>query len=202
MSKINFNIAEFRGSCFEVSRLSLPKKPEIVIAGRSNAGKSSIINTLLNRKNFARTGSAPGKTVSINFFEAGRAVYLTDLPGYGYARRSSEQRRSWGKLIEDYFDLGRDIRLCVLAVDIRHEPSADDMQMYEYLMSRGYLFCIAATKCDKLSKTQVISRTGELSEIFGIDVIPFSAVDRTGADRLRQIIEDVADPADNEEELI
>ena len=191
MGTVNFNKADFRGSFFDPAKLTLPLKPEIVIIGRSNVGKSSLINALLNRKNLARTGSSPGKTVSINYYDVADCLYLTDLPGYGYAKRSIEQRREWGRLIDGYFESGRDIRLCVLAVDIRHDPSSNDMTMYDYLMRCNYLFCVVATKADKLSKTQVFQQIKSLSEIFGVDVIPFSALNRMGVDKLRDIIQDV-----------
>ena len=195
---LNFQKAEFLDSCFDVKTIKLPTMPEIVFVGRSNVGKSSMINAVLGRKALARTSSTPGKTVSINFYGIDGKVLLTDLPGYGYAQRSKEQRKGWGSLIESYLSLKtRDIRLICMLTDARHEPTKDDLMMYDYLMSTEFLFCVAATKCDKLNKTE--NRRISLAERFGTEPIMFSAHTKSGVEQLRQIIEDVT-AAETEEE--
>ena len=197
---LNFQKAEFLDSCFDVKTIKLPTMPEIVFVGRSNVGKSSMINAVLGRKALARTSSTPGKTVSINFYGIDGKVLLTDLPGYGYAQRSKEQRKGWGSLIESYLSLKtRDIRLVCMLTDARHEPTKDDLMMYDYLMSTEFLFCVAATKCDKLNKTETENRRISLAERFGTEPIMFSAQTKSGVEQLRQIIEDVT-AAETEEE--
>lgn len=197
---LNFQKAEFLDSCFDVKTIKLPTIPEIVFVGRSNVGKSSMINAVLGRKALARTSSTPGKTVSINFYGIDGKVLLTDLPGYGYAQRSKEQRKGWGSLIESYLSLKtRDIRLICMLTDARHEPTKDDLMMYDYLMSTEFLFCVAATKCDKLNKTETENRRISLAERFGTEPIMFSAQTKSGVEQLRQIIEDVT-AAETEEE--
>lgn len=197
---LNFQKAEFLDSCFDVKTIKLPTMPEIVFVGRSNVGKSSMINAVLGRKALARTSSTPGKTVSINFYGIDGKVLLTDLPGYGYAQRSKEQRKGWGSLIESYLSLKtRDIRLICMLTDARHEPTKDDLMMYDYLMSTEFLFCVAATKCDKLNKTEAENRRISLAERFGTEPIMFSAQTKSGVEQLRQIIEDVT-AAETEEE--
>lgn len=197
---LNFQKAEFLDSCFDVKTIKLPTMPEIVFVGRSNVGKSSMINAVLGRKALARTSSTPGKTVSINFYGIDGKVLLTDLPGYGYAQRSKEQRKGWGSLIESYLSLKtRDIRLICMLTDARHEPTKDDLMMYDYLMSIEFLFCVAATKCDKLNKTETENRRISLAERFGTEPIMFSAQTKSGVEQLRQIIEDVT-AAETEEE--
>ena len=197
---LNFQKAEFLDSCFDVKTIKLPTMPEIVFVGRSNVGKSAMINAVLGRKALARTSSTPGKTVSINFYGIDGKVLLTDLPGYGYAQRSKEQRKGWGSLIESYLSLKtRDIRLICMLTDARHEPTKDDLMMYDYLMSTEFLFCVAATKCDKLNKTETENRRISLAERFGTEPIMFSAQTKSGVEQLRQIIEDVT-VAETEEE--
>ena len=197
---LKFQKAEFLDSCFDVKTIKLPTMPEIVFVGRSNVGKSSMINAVLGRKALARTSSTPGKTVSINFYGIDGKVLLTDLPGYGYAQRSKEQRKGWGSLIESYLSLKtRDIRLICMLTDARHEPTKDDLMMYDYLMSTEFLFCVAATKCDKLNKTETENRRISLAERFGTEPIMFSAQTKSGVEQLRQIIEDVT-AAETEEE--
>ena len=197
---LNFQKAEFLDSCFDVKTIKLPTMPEIVFVGRSNVGKSSMINAVLGRKALARTSSTPGKTVSINFYGIDGKVLLTELPGYGYAQRSKEQRKGWGSLIESYLSLKtRDIRLICMLTDARHEPTKDDLMMYDYLMSTEFLFCVAATKCDKLNKTETENRRISLAERFGTEPIMFSAQTKSGVEQLRQIIEDVT-AAETEEE--
>lgn len=195
--KINFQKAEFVTSWFGNSGLKLEKRPEVLFAGRSNVGKSSMINKIFNRKSLAKTSQKPGKTISVNFFDADGKAFIVDLPGYGYAERSKEQRQNWGSLIDKYFELDRDIRMIILLIDSRHEPTENDILMYDYLMSKEYLFCIAATKTDKLSKTQLKNNIESLSEKFGINVIPFSSMSGQGVDEIRAIIDDVCQKEDS-----
>ena len=199
--KINYHNAEFVTSWFgKKNKLALEKRPEIVFVGSSKVGKSSMINKILNRKALAKTSSKPGKTISINFFDIDKKIFLVDLPGYGFADRSKEQRRDWGSLIDEYFLLDRDIRMIFMLVDIRHEPTENDKLMYEYLMSKQTLFAVAATKADKLSKKQAAEQTERFSSLFGVSVIPFSSETGEGVDAVRQIIEDVTENEETAEE--
>ena len=162
--------------------------PQIAFAGRSNVGKSSVINRLLNRKNFARVGAAPGKTIHINYFKIDGAFYLVDLPGYGYAKVSKSERDRWGKLMETYFAHPELMTMGVMIVDSRHKPTADDCTMAQWYREAGCPFVVVANKLDKLKKSQVepnlqvIRETLELGE--GDVVIPFSAEKGTGRQEL------------------
>lgn len=189
---VNFNNAAFVTSYFDAKKIDRPKKPEIVLVGRSNVGKSSLINKLLNRKSLARVSSTPGKTISVNYYDIDSKLDLVDLPGYGFAKRPKTEKAAWGKLTDGYFSAGRDIRLILLLVDMRHPPSKDDETMFEWLMQSEILFTVVATKADKLNKTEAKKNLQALSERFGIDVIPFSALTGEGCDTLREIITDLA----------
>ena len=162
--------------------------PQVAFAGRSNVGKSSAINRLLNRKNFARVGAVPGKTVHINYFRIDDAFYLVDLPGYGYAQVSKGERDRWGKLMEDYFARPELLTLGVMIVDARHKPTADDRTMARWFRDTGRPLVVAANKLDKLKKSEIIPNlqlirdTLELGE--GDPVIPFSAEKGTGREEL------------------
>lgn len=191
--KLNYAKAEFISSYFDTNGLPPEKRPEVVFVGRSNVGKSSMINKLVNRKNLAFTSSKPGKTAAINYFSVDGKIYIVDLPGYGFAQRSKTERRGWGSLIETYFGLGRDIRLVVLLTDIRHGPTEDDKLMYDYLVSKGVPFCVAATKSDKISKTAAAEMTREISELFDVNAFAFSSETGEGTDTLKEIIESVTD---------
>ena len=193
----NYNKADFLCSYFDARELPLEKKPEVVFVGRSNAGKSSMINKLVNRKKFAYTSSKPGKTAAINYFSIDNSIYIVDLPGYGFAQRSKTERRGWGSLIETYFSLGRDMRLVVLLIDIRHGPTEDDVMMYEYLMWKTVPFCVAATKSDKVSKTAAKEMVESISEQFGVNAFAFSSENGEGVDTLKAIIEDLTEAKDD-----
>ena len=162
--------------------------PQVAFAGRSNVGKSSAINRLLNRKNFARVGAVPGKTVHINYFRIDDAFYLVDLPGYGYAQVSKGERDRWGKLMEDYFARPELLTLGVMIVDARHKPTADDRTMARWFRDTGRPLVVAANKLDKLKKSEIVPNlqlirdTLELGE--GDPVIPFSAEKGTGREEL------------------
>ena len=166
--------------------------PQVAFAGRSNVGKSSVINRLLNRKNFARVGAAPGKTTQINYFKIDNAFYLVDLPGYGYARVSKGERDRWGRLMEGYFADPELMTLGVMIVDARHKPTADDCTMAQWYRGAGCPFLVVANKLDKLKKSEVegnLQRIRETLELGEEDmVIPFSAEKGTGRDELLRAI--------------
>ncbi len=167
-------------------------RPGIVFAGRSNVGKSSVINCLLQRKNFARVGSTPGKTVQVNYFNVD-GVYFIDLPGYGYARVSGDERRRWGELMEDFFSEPERIALGVLIVDIRHDPTADDVTMAEYFKNAGRPFVVAANKLDKLNKSQIAPNLLRVRQVLSLSddvtLIPISCVKSVGRGELLAAIE-------------
>ena len=179
--------------CGITSRLPENTLPEIAFAGKSNVGKSSLINGLMNRKSLARTSAQPGKTQTINFYNVNDAFYLVDLPGYGYARVSEEVRAKWGKMVERYLKQSRQLRAVFLLIDIRHEPSANDRQMYDWILSQGYHPIIIATKLDKLNRSQVpaaVKRVREgLKAEKGTVVLPFSALTKQGREEIYEVIE-------------
>ena len=184
---INFNKAEFVLSAVKPSAFLRDGRPQVTFAGRSNVGKSSVINRLLNRKNFARVGATPGKTTQINYFRIDDKIYFTDLPGYGYAKVSKDERDRWGRLMESYFAEEDLITLGVLIVDARHKPTADDVTMCDYFKSTGCPM-VVANKLDKLKKSEIepnlalIRQTLSLAET--VLLIPFSAEKGTGKTEL------------------
>lgn len=183
--------AAFEAAAGLSSQLPSSTMPEIVFSGRSNVGKSSLINRLTGRKSLARTSATPGKTATINFYHLDGAR-LVDLPGYGYARVSDSERRRWSELIEGYFNDDRDVRLVVQLLDIRHTPSKDDYQMLEYMVEREIPFIAVLTKADKLNKTERAQRLAafeeELADYEGIFTLPFSSSNGEGAEELREIL--------------
>lgn len=183
--------ATFESAAGLSAQLPSSSVPEIVFSGRSNVGKSSLINRLTGRKSLARTSATPGKTATINFYRLDGAR-LVDLPGYGYARVSDSERRRWSELIEGYFNDERDVRLVVQLLDIRHTPSKDDFQMLEYMVEREIPFIAVLTKADKLNKTERAQRLAafeqELADYEGIFTLPFSSSNGEGADKLREIL--------------
>lgn len=189
---MNFNIIEFEKSFGTSKQLPPSDKPEIVFAGKSNVGKSSLINKLFNRKSIARVSSTPGKTITVNFFK-GDGVYFVDLPGYGYAKRNKSELDRWSELMEGYFGSGRNIPLVIELLDMRHKPTADDYTMLDFLKNSGLHFVIALTKCDKLNKTETENRRTELKEElkdYGeVTKIEFSSVSGKGVEELRKQIE-------------
>ena len=174
------------------AQLKASEMPEIAFAGRSNVGKSSLLNKLLNRKNLARVSSVPGKTATINFFK-GDGVRFVDLPGYGYAKVSRDEKARWGTLMEHYFGSGRDIRLVVQLTDMRHPITADDRDMLDFLTYHHIPFAVVMTKADKLNKTETAKRMeeiqAELAPYAPQAVIPFSALKGTGVPELKRVIE-------------
>ena len=187
MAKLNLNRAEFVKSAADSSQFINSPMNAVVFAGKSNVGKSSVINRLLNRKNFARVGAEPGKTVHVNYFIIDDKMYFIDLPGYGYAKVSQSERDRWGRLMEDFFAAGR-FSLGVMIVDARHKPTADDVTMAEWFKASGHPFTVVANKLDKLKKSeiepnmQLIRETLELSE--ETLLIPFSAEKGVGREIL------------------
>lgn len=181
------------GLCSQLPQATLP---EVAFSGRSNVGKSSLINRLLRRKSLARTSATPGKTVTINFYRLD-TLRLVDLPGYGYARVSEAERRRFSELVGGYFDAGRMLRLVVQLVDLRHPATADDLQMIDFLEQNGIPFVVAATKADKLNKTERVrcteALTAQLSAHTAADCVCFSAVTGEGAEELLERIRAAAE---------
>ena len=189
--KINVNNCDIALTAGALKQFPRDPKPQIALSGRSNVGKSSLINTLLGRKSLARVSSAPGKTITINFYNVDKKIFLVDLPGYGYAKRSMDSKRSWSSLTEDYFlkNPSADVlKLVIQLMDIRTGPTDDDIMMINMMIDREIPFILVATKTDKLSKTALKNRIDELyNEHFdgtGIEIIPFSSVTRDGKDEV------------------
>lgn len=190
--------------CGITSRLPENELPEIAFAGKSNVGKSSLINGLLNRKSLARTSAQPGKTQTINFYNVNQAMYLVDLPGYGYAKVTQEIREKWGKLIERYLHGSKQLKAVFLLIDIRHEPSENDKRMYEWIVWNGYDPIIIATKLDKIKRSQIqkqlkLIRTG-LNVKLGTQILPFSAETKQGRDEIWALIDTLIAPETEPEE--
>lgn len=173
----------------------LPKNtlPEIAFAGKSNVGKSSLINGLMNRKNYARTSAQPGKTQTINFYNINDELYFVDLPGYGYANASVEVKAKWGKMIERYLHSSKQLKAVFLLIDIRHDPSANDKQMYDWIVSQGYEPVIIATKLDKIKRSQIEKQLKAVRT--GLDapdtsvLLPYSALTKQGRDEIYDYIQ-------------
>ena len=179
--------------CGVTSKLPENDKMEVAFAGKSNVGKSSLINALMNRKALARTSSQPGKTQTINFYNINDAMYLVDLPGYGYAKVSQSEKEKWGKLIERYLQGSQMLKAVFLLIDIRHEPSANDKMMYDWIVSNGYEPIIIATKLDKIKRSQVQKQIKILRMGLGMSkegvLIPFSAETKQGRDEIWELID-------------
>ena len=189
--KINVNNANISLTVGNSRQFPKNPQPEIALSGRSNVGKSSLINTLIGRKSLARVSSSPGKTITINYYDIDKQLYLVDLPGYGYARRSQESKRSWSSLTEDYFlknPSADAIKLVVQLIDVRVGPTDDDIMMINWLIDCGVPFVVVATKADKLSKSELRRQLESFEENYfkgtGIEVLPFSSVTRDGKDEL------------------
>lgn len=192
MGKLRISNASLEFCCGVSEQLPQSDKPEIVFSGKSNVGKSSLINKLLNRKSLARVSASPGKTGTINFYKVDK-VRFVDLPGYGYAKVSFAEKKRWAKLVEGYFAQDRMIKLLVQLIDMRHNPSKDDFHMLEYLSNMGLPFVVALTKCDKLNKTMYLKSLERLQRIlqeYNVKaVIPTSTLKRQGIDELMSQIE-------------
>ena len=191
---VNFNKAEFILSATEPRQFVRDGLPQMAFAGRSNVGKSSCINRLLNRKNFARVGASPGKTTQINYFKIDSKLYLVDLPGYGYAKVADRDRERWAELMEGYFRTDRNIKLCLQLIDMRHPATEFDISMLQFLSHFEIPYAVVLTKCDKLNKTEFTNRLDSLKDELGelgdgVTIIPFSALKGTGADEVRKAVE-------------
>lgn len=186
--------AELETVCGITSKLPDNSQMEIAFAGRSNVGKSTLINGLLNRKSLARTSSQPGKTQTLNFYHINREFYLVDLPGYGYARVSRSVKEQWGKMIERYLKSSKTLRLLFLLVDIRHEPNRNDIQMYDWAVKYGFNPIIIATKSDKINRSQrqkhlkIIRQA--LGTIEGTPIIPYTSMTKDGRDEIWEYVQD------------
>lgn len=170
---VNWNVAEFVRSAAKPADFPRDGLPQVVFAGRSNVGKSSVINRLLNRRNFARVGSAPGKTTHINYFRIDQKLYLVDLPGYGYAKVSKQERDRWGRLIEAWFADTQRMALGILVVDARHKPTADDCTMAQVFLGSGQPFLVVANKLDKLKKSEIEGNAQQIRDTLTLpDIVP------------------------------
>ena len=181
--------------CGITSKLPDNELPEIAFAGKSNVGKSSLINALMNRKAYARISAKPGKTQTINFYNINEAVYLVDLPGYGYAKVSEQEKIQWGQLIERYLHGSKQLKAVFLLIDIRHDPSANDKMMYDWIVAQGYNPIIIATKLDKIKRNQIQKQVKAIKEGLklqpGTVVIPFSAETKQGREEIWELAEEV-----------
>lgn len=187
--------AELDIVCGITSKLPETGQFEVAFAGKSNVGKSSLINTLMNRKNLARTSAQPGKTQTINFYHINDEFYLVDLPGYGYAKASAEIKAKWGKMIERYLYTSKNLSAVFLLIDIRHEPGSNDCIMYDWIKSRGYEPIVIATKADKIKRSQIQKQTALVKNTLGMpkdsEVFLFSSQTKQGADRIWEKIEEL-----------
>lgn len=179
--------------CGITSKVPDTAYPEVAFAGKSNVGKSSLINALMNRKALARTSAQPGKTQTINFYNINDAMYLVDLPGYGYAKASAEVKAKWGQMIEHYLHTSKQLRAVFLLIDIRHDPSANDKLMYEWMLAQGFAPIIIATKLDKIKRSQVQKHLKAVREGLNVQpdtmILPFSAETKQGRDEIWAVMD-------------
>lgn len=192
--------AELETVCGITSKLPETDFPEIAFAGKSNVGKSSLINSLMQRKSLARTSSQPGKTQTINYYNVNKEIYFVDLPGYGYAKVSKSEKEKWGKMIEKYLHTSPNLKRVYLLIDIRHEPSANDKLMYDWICSNGFEPVIIATKLDKINRSQKDKQIKILRTGLGLKkdtvVIPFSAQTKQGREEIYENIEEILENID------
>ena len=198
--------AELETVCGITSKLPENEWPEVAFAGKSNVGKSSLINGLLNRKSLARTSSQPGKTQTINFYHINDELYFVDLPGYGYAKVTQEVKAKWGKMIERYLKSSDVLKCVFLLVDIRHEPSENDKTMYEWILYNGFHPVVIATKLDKIKRSQVAKQVKLVRQGLGMEkdgiLIPFSAETKQGKDEIWTLIESLMGNAPQPQEEV
>ncbi len=187
--------------CGVTSKVPDTAYAEVAFAGKSNVGKSSLINALMNRKALARTSAQPGKTQTINFYNINDAMYLVDLPGYGYAKASEEVKAKWGKMIENYLHTSKQLKAVFLLIDIRHDPSANDRMMYEWMVYQGFAPIIIATKLDKIKRSQIQKNVKAIREGLnvqpGTTIIPFSAETKQGRDEIWKLIDSFVLPQED-----
>ena len=185
------------------SKIPQNELPEIAFAGKSNVGKSSLINALINRKSLARTSSQPGKTQTINFYNINGELYFVDLPGYGYAKVSQQEKEKWGNMIERYLHQSKVLKAVFLLIDIRHDPSANDKTMYEWILSNGFHPIIIATKADKINRSQLQKQIKAVRQGLGADkdtvVIPFSAQTKQGREEIYEVVDRLMAQPEGEE---
>lgn len=183
--------------CGITSKLPVNTKPEVAFAGKSNVGKSSLINALMNRKSLARTSAQPGKTQTINYYNINDDIYYVDLPGYGYANANEHVKAQWGKMIEDYLHKSEMLKAVFLLIDIRHKPSENDRIMYDWVCNNGYHPIIIATKLDKINRSQIQKQVKLIKETLQVEkgtvVIPFSATSKQGRDEIYEIIDRIVE---------
>ncbi len=194
---------ELETVCGITSKLPDTDKPEVAFAGKSNVGKSSLINGLMNRKSLARTSAQPGKTQTINYYNINNAMYLVDLPGYGYAKVSQKEKEKWGQMIENYLHTSKQLKAVFLLIDIRHEPSANDKQMYDWIVYQGYDPIIIATKLDKINRSQIqkhvkMLKTG-LNVKPGTPIMPYSALTKQGREEIWELMDSLLELEENNE---
>lgn len=194
IKKVNLDIV-----CGITSKLPDTTMPEIAFAGKSNVGKSSLINGLMNRKSYARTSAQPGKTQTINYYNINDSLYFVDLPGYGYAKANEEVKAKWGKLIEDYLHQSKQIKLVLLLIDIRHAPSENDCIMYQWICNHGYKPVIIATKSDKIKRSQIEKHLQQIANTLQVlpdtIIIPYSALSKQGRDDIYELLDGILEEA-------
>lgn len=187
--------------CGVTSKVPDTAYAEVAFAGKSNVGKSSLINALMNRKALARTSAQPGKTQTINFYNINDAMYLVDLPGYGYAKASEEVKAKWGKMIENYLHTSKQLKAVFLLIDIRHDTSANDRMMYEWMVYQGFAPIIIATKLDKIKRSQIQKNVKAIREGLNVQpgtmIIPFSAETKQGRDEIWELIDSFVLPQED-----
>ena len=193
--------------CGITSKLPDSKYPEVAFAGKSNVGKSSLINALMNRKSLARTSAQPGKTQTINYYNINDQLYFVDLPGYGYAKANENVKAQWGKMIEDYLHKSKQLKLVFLLIDIRHAPGENDRIMYDWVVRNGYHPVIIATKLDKINRSQIQKQTKLIRTTLNVQpgtiIVPFSAQTKQGREEIYEILDRViADATEGEDEKV
>lgn len=199
---MNVNNVELEAVGVKFQQYPTTGLPEIAFAGKSNVGKSSLINGLINRKALARTSSSPGKTQTINFYNVENLVYFVDLPGYGYAKTSKVERKRWGEMIEEYLNKRTTLKLVVLLVDIRHEPSANDRMMADWISQNGYMPLVIATKADKIKRSQINKHVSIIRKGLNLEkvtIIPFSSTTKQGKEAIWEQFENILNLNNNEE---
>ena len=191
--------------CGITSKIPVNTKPEVAFAGKSNVGKSSLINALMNRKSLARTSAQPGKTQTINYYNINDDIYYVDLPGYGYANANENVKAQWGKMIEDYLHRSEMLKAVFLLIDIRHKPSENDRIMYDWVCNNGYHPIIIATKLDKINRSQIQKQVKLIKETLQVEketiVIPFSATSKQGREEIYDIIDRIVEEFKGENEV-